>query len=229
MPSHGPSSTFRFQPAAPWPFSAVLPDEAMNLAMKLGAAVIALSVVGEGGEPKYEAPDGWSIFLTEMHWSGFTKFHSFSYFLMCVPGKERSEQLSKIFHTCRDGLLQAAKAPELCYPFQEQAGMRLVTDFNFQLVPQVGSELTFYIQRSKKLKTTVQLPPPSSVETVYVSGPWDGVRQMLPEDFVLLCGYSGERFVNLHFLSASFQRKFVAATIPCMVGELMIRCAAEVL
>ena len=30
--------------------------------------------------------------------------------------------------------------------------MRPVTDFNFQLVPQVGSELTFCIHRSERLE-----------------------------------------------------------------------------
>ena len=52
---------------------------------------------------------------------------------------------------------------------------------------------------------------------------------MLPEEFLLLSGYSGERFVKLRFMSPSFQMKVVAATVPCMVGELMIRCAAELL
>ena len=201
-------------------------SEALDVAMKMpNVSVVAVMVVNSSSlqVPKRDA---WSMTRHEVHWSTWTKFDASSYLVLGVKKagceKELTELFDKVFLKMKEQVQEPP--PGIEYPFNAFAGMKRPAPNKLPEQTRPGPEISYY----KKQRTTVQVPVPSKSGDVVATGPWDGVRQVMPEDWLLLYNYK-DGVCNLHLLTASAQRKVVAQSLPLAIAELLFRVAASAL
>ena len=200
--------------------------DVLDRAVKMSSTkVIVVIVNGDAPDVKWEAPEDWSCIQQEVLWAQWTRFDATSQLWLLARTKGESQQLHKLF----DSVLEQMKSrnhvvPGRSFPFSPYAGMAIVDEE----IPHVrrGSEISFYVQAAKKQRTTFQVPVPRLSERVLTSGPWPGIREMAPQDFLQLYGYQGD-MCNISLLVPAMQKKFLVKRVPVKVGELMWRWAVH--
>ena len=205
-------------------------QRSLEIAMQRpSVSVVALSVTGQvSTELDPALQPGWSLICKQMLWSTCTRFETGSQLLLCVRKPDYKDELAQCYREVYLEMKGRAleSFPGLTFPFNPYAGMKVsAVELEHK---RAGPEISYYVQKAKKQKTTSLLPAASMGETVFATGPWPDVRELLPQDFLHLYGYRAG-VCNLHLLSPAEQKKIVCQSVPLPVAEHMYRLAVCVL
>ena len=201
----------------------------LGLAMNMSSvAIIVVLVNGDVPDFPVGCSEDWSCIRREVHWAQWTQFDASSQLWLLARRKGDSKDLQQLFdRVMNETQDQNHVVPCLRFPFGPYAGMAVVDDDSIPHARR-GPQISFCVQAAKKQRTTCQVPVPRVSERVLTTGPWAGVREMAPQDFLHLYGYK-DGVCNISLMTPVMQKKFLVRSVPMKVGELMWRLAVHAL
>ena len=203
---------------------AELPQALEHVSAMQHVAVAAFMVMDHSAPVKAATLDGFSSVSREVLWSCWTKFEATTSLLLYKRGEVAVDALAKLFDMARNDMRLPRASPSLKYPFDPFSGMLKSNEEPEHSRP--GPEITYYVKQAKRQRTTAQVPVAKPAVVVLASGPWDGIRQLTSQDFLMLYEYL-DGVVNITLLSPAEQQKLVSASLPKSLAEYMYRVAAH--
>ena len=74
-----------------------------------------------------------------------------------------------------------------------------------------GKQITYYIAAAKRRQVAAQVALQALSGRRAVTGPWQGARKVMPQDFLILPGYR-RGLVNMHLMKDAKQMKCVCSS-----------------